>query len=157
MYNILAGKFTMSCCMHREKHLYFKMLITFEPNVAFTAFTMYRRLKRRLFWRLFLAPHSFTLNTFGFLVGGRLAARRAVSRHWLPKAALFGPKNNVFWPEINLLCTSSNFFITIMTDTKKDNIFSLLMLLSKLQVGCKSPFLAKRIWFLCFPLYCMAS
>ena len=23
-----------SCCMHREKHFYFKMLITFEPNVA---------------------------------------------------------------------------------------------------------------------------
>ena len=23
-----------SCCMHREKHFYFKMLINFEPNVA---------------------------------------------------------------------------------------------------------------------------
>ena len=32
----------------------------------------------------------------------------------------------------------------IMTDTKKDNVFVLLMLLSKLQVGCKSPFLAKK-------------
>ena len=57
-----------SCCMHREKHFYFEMLITFEPNVAQrsvasqndhkskaclpeasnAAFTMYRRLKRRL-------------------------------------------------------------------------------------------------------------
>ena len=64
-----------SCCMHREKHFYFKMLITFEPNVAQrsvasqndhkskaclpeasnTAFTMYRRLKRRL-RRLYEAP-----------------------------------------------------------------------------------------------------
>ena len=61
--------------MHREKHFYFKMLITFEPNVAQrsvasqndhkskaclpeasnTAFTMYRRLKRRL-RRLYEAP-----------------------------------------------------------------------------------------------------
>ena len=58
---------------HMKTHFYFKMLITFEPNVAQrsvasqndhkskaclpeasnTAFTMYRRLKRRLFWRLF--------------------------------------------------------------------------------------------------------
>ena len=61
--------------MHREKHFYFKMLITFEPNVAQrsvasqndhkskaclpeasnTAFTMYRRLKRHL-RRLYEAP-----------------------------------------------------------------------------------------------------
>ena len=77
--------------MHREKHFYFKMLITFEPNVAQrsvasqndhkskaclpeasnTAFTIYRRLKRRLrrlyeapFWAtFFLAPHSSNLNS----------------------------------------------------------------------------------------------
>ena len=76
----------MSCCMHREKHFYFKMLITFEPNVAqgsvasqndhkskaclpeasITVFTMYSRLKRRLrrlykapfLATFFLAPHS---------------------------------------------------------------------------------------------------
>ena len=31
-----------------------------------------------------------TLDTFGFPVGGRLGARRAVFRHRLPKVALFG-------------------------------------------------------------------
>ena len=61
--------------MHEEKHFYFKMLITFEPKVAQrsvasqndhkskaclpeasnAAFTMYRRLKRRL-RRLYEAP-----------------------------------------------------------------------------------------------------
>ena len=66
-----------SCCMHREKHFYFKMLITFEPNVAqgsvasqndhkskaclpeasITVFTMYSRLKRRL-RRLYKAPQQ---------------------------------------------------------------------------------------------------
>ena len=33
-----------------------------------------------------------TLGTFGFPVGGRLAARRAVSQPRLPKVALFGHK-----------------------------------------------------------------
>ena len=79
-----------SCCMHREKHFYFKMLITFEPNVAQrsvasqndhkskaclpeasnTASTMYRCLKRRLrrlyeapfLATFFLAPHSSSQN-----------------------------------------------------------------------------------------------
>ena len=37
-----------------------------------------------------------TLDTFGFLVGGRLAARRAVFRPRLPKVALFGPKSGFF-------------------------------------------------------------
>ena len=37
-----------------------------------------------------------TLDTFGFPVGGRLAARRAVSRPRLPKVALFGPKSGFF-------------------------------------------------------------
>ena len=79
-----------SCCMHREKHFYFKMLITFEPNVAQrsvasqndhkskaclpeasnTAFTMYRRLKRRLYEApflapFFLAPHSSSFDSKG--------------------------------------------------------------------------------------------
>ena len=72
--------------MHREKHFYFKMLITFEPNVAQrsvasqndhkskaclpeasnTAFTMYRRLKRRLrrlYEAPFLAPFFWRLNS----------------------------------------------------------------------------------------------
>ena len=63
-----------------------------------------------------------TQDNFGFPVGGRLAARRAVSWPRLPKVALsgpkvvpfgpkvvlfgpkvvlFGPKSAVFWPEIN--------------------------------------------------------
>ena len=78
--------------MHREKHFYFKMLITFEPNVAQrsvasqndhkskaclpeasnTASTMYRCLKRRLrrlyeapfLATFFLAPHSSKADTF---------------------------------------------------------------------------------------------
>ena len=40
-----------------------------------------------------------TLDTFGFPVGARLAARRAVLWPRLPKVALLGPKNAVFWPE----------------------------------------------------------
>ena len=40
-----------------------------------------------------------TLDTFSFLVGGRLAAWRAVSWPRLPKVALLGSKNAVFWPE----------------------------------------------------------
>ena len=40
-----------------------------------------------------------TLDTFGFPVGGRLATRRAVSWPRLPKVALLGSKNAVFWPE----------------------------------------------------------
>ena len=79
---ILAEKSTKVLLYAREKHFYFKMLITFEPKVAQrsvasqndhkskaclpeasnTAFTMYRRLKRRL-RRLdeapFLAPFFF--------------------------------------------------------------------------------------------------
>ena len=40
-----------------------------------------------------------TLDTFGFPVGGRLAAWLAVSWPRLPKVALLGSKNAVFWPE----------------------------------------------------------
>ena len=40
-----------------------------------------------------------TLDTFGFPVGGRLAARRAVSWPRLPKVALLGSKNAVFGPK----------------------------------------------------------
>ena len=40
-----------------------------------------------------------TLDTFGFLVGARWAARRAVFWPRLPKMALFGAKNGIFWPQ----------------------------------------------------------
>ena len=47
-----------------------------------------------------------TLDTFGFPVGGRLAARQTVSWPRLPKVALSGPQNAVFWPEIIFLVAS---------------------------------------------------
>ena len=43
-----------------------------------------------------------TLDTFGFPVGDRLTARRAVSWPRLPKMALFGPKIAFFWAQNNL-------------------------------------------------------
>ena len=76
-----------------------------------------------------------TLDTFGFPVDGRLAARRAISWPRLPKVALFGPKSGFFWLEINFLSTSSNFFVTIMTRHQKDNVFVSLMLLNELLGG----------------------
>ena len=100
--------------------------------------------RTRLIWIISPPYPEVTLDTFGFPVGGRLAARRAVFRHRLPKVALFGPKNAVFWPEINFWWTSSNFFVTIMTRYQTYNGFVLLMLLSKLQGACKSPFLAQK-------------
>merc|ERR1711894_130805 len=45
-----------------------------------------------------------TLDTFGFPVGARLAARRAVSRLRLPKVALLGPKNAVFLARNQFFC-----------------------------------------------------
>ena len=91
-----------SCCMHREKHFYFKMLITFEPNVAQrsvasqndhkskaclpeasnTAFTMYRRLKRRLrrlYEAPFLAPFFWRLTALADLTGGFTQGSRRLS------------------------------------------------------------------------------
>ena len=66
------------------------------------------RLRRtRLIWIISPPYPEVTLDTFGFPVGGRLAARRAVFRHRLPKVALFGPKNAVFWTEIIFLWTAS--------------------------------------------------
>ena len=41
-----------------------------------------------------------TLDTFGFPVGARSAARRAVFWHQLPKMALFGVNNALFWSEM---------------------------------------------------------
>ena len=44
-----------------------------------------------------------TLDIFGFLVGSGLATWQAVSWPQLPKVALLGSKNAVFWSEINFL------------------------------------------------------
>ena len=68
--------------------------------------------------------------------GGQPEARRA-------KWPFLGPKT-LFSAQNQFLCTSSNFFVTIMTRHQKDNVFVLLMLLSKLQGACKSPFLAQK-------------
>ena len=45
-----------------------------------------------------------TLDTFGFPVGARLAARRAVLWPQLPKVALLGPKNAVFLARNQFFC-----------------------------------------------------
>ena len=45
-----------------------------------------------------------TLDTFGFLVGGRLATRRAVSWPRLPKVALLGSKNATFLARNRIFC-----------------------------------------------------
>ena len=85
-----------------------------------------------------------TLDTFGFPVDGRLAARRAVSWPRLPKVALFGPKNAVFWPEINFWWTASKKIVTIMTGRLKDNGFALTALQGGLRGGIRALLWAKN-------------
>ena len=60
-----------------------------------------------------------TLDNFGFPVGGRLAARRAVFRPRLPKVSLLGSKNAVFWPKTNLLWSASKINSYINDGTPK--------------------------------------
>ena len=85
-----------------------------------------------------------TFDTFGFLVGGHLAARRTVLWLRLPKVAFFGVENAVFRPETHFLETSAKKRVTIMTGHQKDNVFVLVMLLGKLLGGCNGPFLARK-------------
>ena len=47
------------------------------------------------------------LDTFGFPVGARSVARRAVFWHQLPKMALFGVNNALFWSEIYCMLSYS--------------------------------------------------
>ena len=68
-----------------------------------------------------------TLDTFGFLVGGRSAGRFSTP---IAQSGPFSAQKWFFWPEINFLSTSSNFFVTIMTRHQKDNVFVFLILLS---------------------------
>ena len=77
---------------------------------------------------------------------GRWSFGRSAGRFLAPTAQSgpFWAKKWVFWPEINFLSTSSNFFVTIMTRHQKDNVFVSLMLLNELLGGCKSPFLAQK-------------
>ena len=85
-----------------------------------------------------------TLDTFGFPVGGRLAARRTVSWPRLPKVALSGPKNAVFWPEIIFLCPASKKIVTIIAGHLKDNLFVLTALQGCLQGAVRAHFWAKK-------------
>ena len=48
--------------------------------------------RTRLIWIISPRYPEVTLDTFGFPVGGRLAARRAVSWHLLPKWPFLSPK-----------------------------------------------------------------
>ena len=77
---------------------------------------------------------------------GRWPFGRSAGRFSAPiaQSGPFWAQKWVFWPEINFLSTSSNFFVTIMTRHQKDNVFVSLMLLSELLGGCKSPFLAQK-------------
>ena len=59
-----------------------------------------------------------TLDTFGFRVGGRSVARRAV----LQPRARFAVKNAVIRPETHFSETSSKKNVTIVTGHQKDNI-----------------------------------
>ena len=77
----------------------------------------------RLSWVNVPPYPQVTLDNFGFPVGGRLAVRRAVFWHRLPKVALFGPKNAVFLPEIIFLWTASKKIVTIMTGHLKEDLF----------------------------------
>ena len=62
-----------------------------------------------------------TLDTFGFLVGSRLATRRAVSWPRLPKVVLLGSKKLLFWLETNFLWSASKQIVIIITGHIKDN------------------------------------
>ena len=87
--------------------------------------------------------HEATLDTFGFPVGGRLAARQAVFWARLPKMGLFGPKSAVFGPKIHFLWASSKFFATIMTGHQKDNVFMFIIMPGKLLGGARTCFWPK--------------
>ena len=85
-----------------------------------------------------------TLDTFGFPVGGRLAARRPISSPQLPKVALFGPKTHFFWPEITFFVDSLKKIVTIMTGHLKDNLFVLTAVQGGLWAGVSALFWAKN-------------
>ena len=73
-----------------------------------------------------------TLDTFSFPVDGRLAAWRAVSWPRLPKVALLGSKNAVFYPK-SFFCGQPKKNVTIMMGHLKDN----LLVLNSLQGGLR--------------------
>ena len=84
-----------------------------------------------------------TLYTFGFRVGGRSAARRAILQPRLPKVAFFGVKNAVFRPETHFSDTSSKKIVPIVTGHQKDNIFVLTHCMAGLWGGGRVHFWPK--------------
>ena len=84
-----------------------------------------------------------TLYTFGFRVGGRSAARRAVLQPQLPKVAFFGVKNAVFRPETHFSETSSKKIVPIVTGHQKDNSFVLTHCMAGLWGGGRVHFWPK--------------
>ena len=88
----------------KKKGFWAKKLHFFARNSAFFYATP---MKPPFFWLvrsringMTSPPYpEVTLDTFGFLVGARLATRRAVSWPRLPKVALLGSKNAVFGPK----------------------------------------------------------
>ena len=87
--------------------------------------------------------HEAILDTFGFPVGGRLAAQQAVFWARLPKMGLFGPKSVVFGPKIHFFWASSNFFAFMMTGHQKNNVFMFIIMPGKLPGGARTCFWPK--------------
>merc|ERR1712237_213245 len=106
------------------------------------------RLRRSRLNGIISPPYpEVTLDTFGFPVGGRLAARRTVSWPRLPKVALSGPQNAVFWPEIIFWCPASKKIVTIIAGHLKDNLFVLTALQGCLQkMAPKSDFFTLHLY-----------
>ena len=82
----------------------------------------------QLTWIINPSYPEVTLDTFRFLVDGRLAAWLAVSWPQLPKVALFGPNNAVLWPEINFFVASLKKVVIMVPGHLKDNQFVLTAL-----------------------------
>ena len=101
-----------------------------------------------------------TLDTFGFPVDGRLAARRAVSWPRLPKVALFGPKSG-FFGQKSIFCPHPPISsLPSWPDTKKTMFLCCSCCWASSRGAARARFWPKngpKIWFLCFPLYFMAS
>ena len=153
---------TQKCCLFGVQSWWWQKIWTISEKNGFRA-------KKLHFWPEIL--HFFTLHLWnphffgsdapdrtdhmspiswgnsGYLwFSGRWSFGRSAGRFLAPTAQSgpFWAQKWVFWPEINFLSTSSNFFVTIMTRHQKDNVFVSLMLLSELLGGCKSPFLAQK-------------
>ena len=111
-----------------------------------SAFFYAKPMKPPFFWVRWTGPiisppyPVVTLDTFGFPVGGRLAVRRAVFR---PRS--FWAQKCCFQPKINFLCTSSNFFVTIVTRHQKDNVLVLAHVAEQAPGGLQEPVFSPKI------------